>query len=76
MTPLYRYKCRFKHNYYTTIVTTASIQMQTQLSYTHRHDDLYADVNTTIKRPPSQRPLIRCKHNNHTPTVTTVSMQM
>ena len=50
--------------------------MKVQLSYARRHGVIYADVNTTIKRPPSRRPLCRCKPNYQTPAVTTASVQM
>jgi len=52
------------------------MQMKAQLTYASAHDGLYADVNATIKRPLSRRPLYRCKHNYHTAAVTTASIQM
>ena len=50
--------------------------MYTQLSYASGHDDLFTDVKTTIKRPPSRRPQYRCKHNYQTLVVTMASIQM
>ena len=39
--------------------------MATQLYNAHRHDGLNADVNTTIVRQRSRRPLHKCKENSY-----------
>ena len=64
------------YNYQTTLITTAFIQMKTQLSNARRHDELNTDVNTTTIQSLSRRPLCICKHSYHTPSVTTTSIQM
>jgi transcriptional regulator of acetoin/glycerol metabolism len=74
--PARRLLCRGKHNYHTTMVTTASKQMKAQLSTDHHQDGFYTEVNATIKRPRLRRSWLRCKQNYRATMVTTASKQM
>jgi hypothetical protein len=43
---------------------TASMQMQAQLAYDHRHDSLHTDVSITTIRSSLRQPVHRCKQDN------------